>query len=367
MIDYETLWQSLPNPCLTLDSEGRIETVNGAAESFFETSQRQLEGRVLAGFTGADSRLANLVERVLSQGLKTAEYEVELSWPELPTRLVDLHGAPLQTGQGALVEINPRAIAETMDRALSHRNAARSVAGMAAMLAHEVKNPLAGINGAAQLLELNLEAPDRELTGLIRDEAKRIGALMAKVERFGEIGPAQRRAVNIHDVLDRAVRSAQAGFAAQIRFIEEYDPSLPPTLADADQLIQVILNLLKNAAEAAPETGGTIGVRTAFRPGMKVATPAGRRESLPLQVEITDNGPGVPDDLQRHIFEPFVGSKAGGSGLGLSLVSKIIADHGGVIRCDSEPGWTRFRMLLPLAGEDALAADDLAAEAEDAA
>ena len=190
---------------------------------------------------------------------------------------------------------------------------------------------------------------DRELTALIREEAERIGALVSRVEQFGEIAPGRFLPVNIHDVLDRACRVAKAGFAAQIRFILEYDPSLPPTLGDSDQLMQVLLNLLKNAAEAVPEAGGIIIVRSSYRAGMKVATPTGRRESLPLQITITDNGSGVPEDLLRHIFEPFVTAKSGGRGLGLALVSKIISDHGGVIACESEPGRTQFRLLLPVA------------------
>jgi two-component system nitrogen regulation sensor histidine kinase GlnL len=353
---FEILWHALPTPAMMLDDAGRIAEVNTAAESFFAASNRQLGGRQLDSVIGEDSRMAELVRLVMARGTKMSEYDIELSWPELPTRLVDLHAAAIsQAPGGVVVMIHPRAIAETMDRSLSHRNAARSIAGMSAMLAHEIRNPLAGISGAAQLLEMNADAGDKELATLIREEADRIGALMARVEQFGEIGPSRLVPVNIHDVLDRACRSAKAGFAAHLRFVEEYDPSLPPTMGDADQLIQVILNLLKNAAEAAPQVGGTISIRTAYRVGMKVATPTGRRESLPLQITITDNGPGVPEELLRHIFEPFVSSKQTGSGLGLALVSKIVADHGGIIACDSEPGRTRFRLSLPVASADDLA------------
>ena len=359
--DFEALWHALPSPALQLDAEGCILAVNAPAEVFLDQSQAQLRGRTVARLTGEDSRVSDLVRRVNRQGIKMAEYDVELSWPDLPARLVDLHAAPITPGdQGLVLLIQPRAIAETMDKSLSHRNAARSVAGMSAMLAHEVKNPLAGISGAAQLLEMNASEGDRELAALIREEADRIKGLMSRVEQFGDIGPARREPVNIHDVLDRAARSAKAGFASQIRFIEDYDPSLPPTPGDADQLMQVILNLLKNAAESAPEVGGTITLRTAYRAGMKVATPGGRRESLPLQISVIDNGPGVPEDLQRHIFEPFVSSKSDGSGLGLALVSKIVADHGGIIACDSVPGWTRFRLSLPVASEAAEPAEDAA-------
>jgi two-component system nitrogen regulation sensor histidine kinase GlnL len=351
--DYELIWNSLPVPVLAVDGEGAIVEANGAAENFFSASQRQLVGQTLAALAGDDSRVADLVRQVLRQGVKMAEYGVELSWPELPMRLVDLQAGPMTERQpGAVVMIHPRAIVETMDRSLSHRNAARSVAGMAQMLAHEIKNPLAGISGAAQLLEMNLSNEDRELTGLIREEVKRIGDLVARVEQFGEIAPGRYRPVNIHDVLDRACRSAKAGFAAHVRFIQEYDPSLPPTPGDPDQLLQAFLNLLKNAAEAVPKVGGIITLRSSYKGGMRVATASGRRESLPLQITITDNGSGVPEELQRHIFEPFVTSKSTGSGLGLALVSKIVADHGGVISCESEPGWTRFRLLLPVAAED---------------
>jgi two-component system nitrogen regulation sensor histidine kinase GlnL len=352
--DFELIWNSLPNPVLTVDSDGAVVEVNGAAENFLRASQRQLSDQPLAALAGEGSRLNDLVRQVLRHGVNMAEYGVELSWPELPTRLVDLQAAPMaERGAGALVMIHPRAIVETMDRSLSHRNAARSVAGLAQMLAHEIRNPLAGISGAAQLLQMNLSDEEQELTALIREEAERIGALVGRVEQFGEIGPGRYLPVNIHDVLDRACRSAKAGFASHVRFIQEYDPSLPPTMGDADQLMQVMLNLLKNAAEATPKVGGVITVNSSYRAGMKLATPAGQRESLPLQITITDNGTGVPEELQSHIFEPFVTAKSSGSGLGLALVSKIVSDHGGVISCESEPGWTRFRLLLPVALENA--------------
>lgn len=350
--DFEAIWNNLPTPALTVDAGAAIVEVNGTAESFLGLSARQLTGQRLDRFAGENSRVADLVREVLRRGVAMAEYNIELNWPDTPPRLVDLHAVPLAEGaDGAILLFHPRTTAESMDRSLSHRNAARSVAGMAAMIAHEIKNPLAGISGAAQLLEMNAGEEDRELTHLIRDEADRIGKLMARVEQFGEIGPGRSRPVNIHDVLDRATRAARAGFASHLRFIEDYDPSLPPTLGDSDQLMQVMMNLMKNAAEATPRVGGILAVRTSYRAGMNIALPGGRRESLPLQVMICDNGGGVPEELRRSIFEPFVTSKPSGSGLGLALVSKIIADHGGVISCESEPGWTTFRMLLPVASE----------------
>ncbi|MEO1316408.1 MAG: ATP-binding protein, partial [Pseudomonadota bacterium] len=232
------------------------------------------------------------------------------------------------------------------------------------MLAHEVKNPLAGISGAAQLLEMSLGERDRELTDLIRAEANRISDLLAQVEEFGAIGPRRSIPVNIHDVLDRAVKSAKAGFARHARFIEEYDPSLPPVMGDPDQLIQIFMNLLKNAGEATPEVGGLVTVRTAYRAGIKVVGPSGKRASLPLQVTIADNGSGVPEEMKRHIFEPFVTSKSSGSGLGLAFVSKAVSDHGGVISCESEPGWTRMKLRLPIASARDVAAAEVLETAE---
>lgn len=355
--DYEALWHALPNPGLLLDLDGRVREVNGAAEYFLGVSRRALGGRRLAEMAGEDSALGGLIARAAESGEALAEYTVEFAWPDAPLRLADLFASPADGG--VLVLIHPRANAERMGRAMTSRDAARSVVGLASMLAHEVRNPLAGISGAAQLLAMNSTAEDRELTELIREEAERIGDLVARFEQFGDMRMARREPVNIHDVLHRAARSAKAGFAAHVRFVEEYDPSLPPTVGDPDQLMQVMLNLLKNAAEAAPPVGGLIMLRTAYRAGVKVRTARGT-ESLPLQVSISDNGGGVPEELKPHIFEPFVTSRANGTGLGLALVSKVVADHGGVISCDSAPGFTTFRMLLPVASAGQLEVEDAA-------
>ena len=346
--DYEQIWQAMPNPGLTLNADDGFADLNGAAEHFLARSRRSIVGRNLFQLVGEDSRIADLVRRVRAGGRELSEYNVEFGWPDAPPRMVDIFATPLED-DAILILMHPRANAEVMGRQLTSRDAARSVVGMASMLAHEIKNPLAGISGAAQLLEMNAGPEDAELTTLIRDEADRIEALVKRVEEFGDFGLARRRPVNIHDVLDRAAKSAKAGFAAHVRFVDEYDPSLPPTMSDADQLIQVFINLLKNAAEATPAVGGVIMLKTSYRAGLKVRTARGNAESLPLQITISDNGTGVPEDLKEHMFEPFVTSKATGSGLGLALVSKIIADHGGVISCDSAPGYTKFRLLLPVA------------------
>ena len=348
-VAFEALWSAIPYPALLLDGEDQIVTANPAAENFAALSNRQMLGKSLARFVGADSPLIDVISQARRSGISVTQYNVTIGWKGSLPELQNVHAAPMpENGGEILVLLHPQGMAEKMDRSLSHRSAARSVTGMAAMLAHEIRNPLAGISGAAQLLEMNLTGDDLELTGLIQAETSRIGKLVERVEQFGDLRPAQRRAVNIHDVLDRARRAAQAGFASHARFHEEYDPSLPAVAGDPDQLAQVFQNLFKNAAEAVPRVGGVIGVATAFRPGVKLKRPGGLSESLPVLVTVMDNGPGIPEGLIRDVFDPFVSSKVNGTGLGLSLVSKLISDHGGVVECDSRPGRTRFHVRLPL-------------------
>ncbi|HHB80424.1 MAG TPA: PAS domain-containing sensor histidine kinase, partial [Aliiroseovarius sp.] len=253
-----------------------------------------------------------------------------------------------------LVLVSPCRLAPQIGQSSPAGSAARSAIGMAEMLAHEIKNPLAGITGAAQLLEMGLSAADRELTGLIVAEGKRIVALLDQVEQFGNLRPPELGAENIHHLLDRARRSAAVGFAQKVVFKEEYDPSLPLALVDGDQMMQVFLNLMKNAAEALQRDGraagaGKITLRSYYDHALRMRGADGQDRRLPLQIEIIDNGPGLPDDIAAQIFEPFVSGRENGTGLGLALVSKILSEHGAWINVESAPGRTCFRISLPLA------------------
>jgi two-component system nitrogen regulation sensor histidine kinase GlnL len=354
--DAAQMLSALPVPVVMIDAQDRFRFANHAAEQFLGISTSQMAQLALSDIVPRDNPLFGLIEQVRQGDFTVSDHDLTIDSPRLRKVGITVQGSSLPEEPGAvLLVMQDASAARALDRQLAFRGAARSVTGMAAVLAHEVKNPLSGIRGAAQLLEASVSEQDRELTVLIRDEADRIRELVDRMEIFGE-KPISRSPVNIHRVLEHVRRLAQTGFASHVRFSEVYDPSLPPVLGHRDQLVQVVLNLVKNAAEAVTTPGmgqGEIMLSTAFQHGMRLTVPgSSTRLDLPLVVSVRDNGPGIPDDIRPHMFEAFVSSKAAGSGLGLALVAKIVGDHGGLIEVDSRPGRTEFRLHLPVLNDD---------------
>tara|TARA_R110002051_G_scaffold57104_3_gene105802 strand:+ start:1615 stop:2685 length:1071 start_codon:yes stop_codon:yes gene_type:complete len=353
MIEDAALWASLPVPALLLDSADVMIEINPAAESFLNLSAKALRGHSFWDKVMIDAPLERPFARARDSRTPLFVNDVDVGSGERPPMQCNIQFTPHQGRKDVMiVMISPREIVSRMTKSHNTRKAAKSAIGMAEMLAHEIKNPLAGITGAAQLLAMGLSQEDQEFTDLIVEESHRIVKLLEQVEQFGNLRPPMLKAVNIHDVLDRARRSAMVGFGAHMLFVEDYDPSLPHVWADSDQLLQVFLNLLKNASEAASDAG-QIRLHTFYDPSLRVRRHDGTQARLPLQVEIIDDGPGLPPEIASDVFEPFISGRENGTGLGLALVSKLIGDAGGWISVESAPGRTVFRVSLPLAPQNA--------------
>ena len=352
---------ALPMPALILDAQGRVAAMNDAAEIWLNMSRTSTLGKALDGDDMATRlRIAPSLRPLMGRVLASDEalyqnavrFEIGDRAGGHQARRAAVHAAPAPETGGAVIFLIVPQDDDSLHQSRSVRSAARSAIGMSEMLAHEIKNPLAGIRGAAQLMAMNATPEDREMAEMIVSESRRIVALLEQVERFGDTSAPKLAALNVHDVLEQVRRSAAVGFGREVAIVTDYDPSLPPAMADADQLTQVCLNLVKNASEAlAGKAGGTIKLRSFYDHTLRLppdeTDPTGR--PLPLQIEIEDNGPGFPDNIADQVFEPFVSGRENGTGLGLALVSKIITDHGALIRVDSRPGRTVFRISLPKA------------------
>jgi two-component system, NtrC family, nitrogen regulation sensor histidine kinase GlnL len=277
--DPAKVLNALAQPLFTVEGQGMVIEANVAAETFFAMGRGTLLRSRLTDLLPFGSPVIALVADALKNHATVAGYKIDISTPRTGDRgPVDVFIAPLPMPSDAItIMLQERAIAEKIDRQLTHRSAARSITALGLMLAHEIKNPLSGIRGAAQLLESSASDEDRALTRLICEETDRIVKLVDRMQSFADSTPSQWESLNIHAVLDHVKRLAQAGFARHVRFAEIYDPSLPHVLGSRDQLIQVFLNLIKNAAEAIGEDSidGEIALTTAYRPGVRLRTAPG--------------------------------------------------------------------------------------------
>lgn len=341
---------SLPTPLFILNSDNCFVYLNQAAEMFFQSSQMILLDMSLESFIPPDSSLFSMLHRARDQNVTVGDQGLELAGPKLGLKLVNVQITPFcETPPRLLVSIQERALAERLRGQSLFRGAARSISAMAALLAHEVKNPLAGIKGAAQLLDSGLDDEDRALTRMIVEESDRVAALLDRMEGFAGGASLVFSPLNIHEVLDHCLGLARASYGAHLSIRRRYDPSLPMVDGHRDLLIQAFINIIKNASEATDKKA-EFTIKTSYSQGRRLSLAASDGGShVPVQIDLIDNGCGIPDDIRDHLFDPFVSGRVGGSGLGLTMVASVVADHGGIIEVDSMPGYTVFRMNFPLA------------------
>jgi len=345
---------SLPHAVLLLEPGHSIASANPAAEQFFGQSLRRLSGlRLDAVLALSDPRL---IERLDDVETPVSAREVVAKIKDRGARRIDINVAPVADWPGwQLLTIHDN----TPTEALGDDSGGADNAALRGpeIMAHEIKNPLAGIRGAAQLLARRIDERDRSLTDLITSEVDRIATLIDRMQRLSRKTAPTVEACNLHEAARRAVNVLRAGSLETDapRIEEEFDPSLPAVLGSPDGLVQVMMNLLSNAREACGGVReGRVVIRTRFASGLQLhSTESGKSVRLPVELRVSDNGPGVPVAMRDHIFEPFVTTKKSGQGLGLPLVRKLVRDMNGRIshERDEEGGWTHFRVHLPLARE----------------
>lgn len=342
--DAERWLEALPAPVIGIDAGERIRFVNAAAAELLAGVGRGLLGRRLDEIFGPDAPMTALARRVLTGSTGVAEADVALVGPGFALGRATVAAAPVgENGYIALVLTRPPKPRATPP--VAGHSAART-------LAHEVRNPLAGIRAAAQLISRNDDEESSALAKLICDEVDRIHRLTDRIDPFGAFEPPRFEPFNIHEALDR-VRKLVGSSAPDVMIRERYDPSLPLVRGDLDQLIQAFLNIAKNAAEAVSgQPDGEIAISTAYRPGVKFRSAATGAARAQLEVQIVDNGPGLDPEVADRLFEAFATTKPNGMGLGLTVSADIVARHDGRIEVDSEPGRTAFKILLPIDPDD---------------
>lgn len=337
---------AVPFAVLSLGRRDVVRFANPAAETLFARSAPLLRGRPLSDVLAADAPLFDFVTRARREGGVLSARGVRLAGPQIAPTEVDILAAPDGDDGGLVLTFTPARLAHDENNA-----EVNAVAHVARMLGHEVKNPLAGIVGAAQLLSRQARDDQQALLSLIREEGSRIERIVDRFAAFETFFAPRIRPTNVHVVLDSVVELAKASFAAGARIDLLYDPSLPEIDVDPDHLHEACLNLVKNAVEASGQ--GTsqprIAILTRYRAGFRFAGRDGPRTRGALEIAVQDNGPGVPEAAIAHIFEPFYTTKAGGAGVGLAVVSEIMLAHGGFVVLDNNTGGACLRLLFPFA------------------
>lgn len=343
------LLDAFVQPVLAVGPANQVIMANYAAQQFFLRSEKTLLRQPLAALVGDSADLEQLVDRARSIRSSLSGYDILIQFQPDQAAQVDVQASViLEQPDCVLITIERRTIADQINQQRATQKAARAASGVASMLAHEVKNPLSGIRGAAQLIEDSLPPEEAALSQLIVKETDRIAALVEQMEVFSDDRPVRYTRENIHHILDHVIAVAKSSVGDSVSIKATYDPSLPDIQANWSQLVQVYLNLILNAAEAAPDETGYVQVKTSYRHGtrMRIGLES-EPTALPIEVTIIDNGPGVADILVQSMFDPFVSSKKNGKGLGLALAAKIVTDHHGFIGYQRLDGRTQFRTMLP--------------------
>ncbi len=336
-------FESAPCALLVMSSSGELIGANVAAEVVFGGGVTGRRAHAL-GLTAPGSPLQKFVERALRRGSGWRERDLRIPLPGRQPLVTDAVAGFCPDGS-VVVALHPMGEGDNDAPA----GALQTAANLGRTLAHEIKNPLAGIRGAAQLLQTNASLEDAALAQLIVDETDRVRRLVERLESFSDPRRPPAKPVNIHRVLDRVRALVANGVGEDVKLRAAYDPSLPPTRGDEDQLVQIFLNLVKNAAEAArsrKDQRGEVIISTAYRHHARPSD--GEVAQTPLEVRVQDNGPGVAPEVRRRLFDPFVTDKPNGTGLGLTVAAQLVAAHEGQIDFHSEPGRTVFRVLLPV-------------------
>lgn len=337
------LMEALPDAVIGFDRNFRIYFSNSAAQHFFCLSDKQLLAATMAELLGERQAVFEAVETAMRKNQTVTLHDAVIGGKVITSVAV----VTVETEAWYMMVVRQQPVQPASEWNEKTRYSLKSTQMLAQMLAHEVKNPLAGIRGAAQLLERSkVSAEDKELVSLIGRETLRIQGLIDKFNVFYDVPQSQYRPVNLNEVATHVLKIAQAEFGADVKILEQFDPSLPEVSGHFDHLVQAKLNLVKNAAEAFAGRQGRIVLRTYY--DNAAAFHPDRPEKLPLCVEIEDDGPGIAPETVSRIFQPYFTTKANGQGLGLPIVSKIVDDHGGTLNVNSKPGKTIFKISLPL-------------------